>query len=153
MRVFVLKTTLNEVITSDVPAKALIASLLISNSIRRDAKFVAYLADKGVAIEVYGALVKRLWADYNSARGILLAAIKRRHPGTRVRRVSWEDLLSEFPRPITGISARLCDRVSGGSFTVLLNSGGECSVAPKLAEYPPHHVATIVNIILDRIRG
>lgn len=153
MRVFIIRTTFSEIANSDVPAKALIASLLISNSIRRDAKFAAYLSDKGVVVEVYGASVRKLWADYNSAKGVLLAAIKRGHPGTRVRRVTWEELLAESPKPITGVSARLCGKLPMSGVTVLLNSDGECSVVPRLAGLPPHHIAAVVNIILDRIRG
>jgi len=150
VRIFVLKTSLSEIKSSDIPAKALVASLLISNSIRRDSKFLAYLEDKELVVEVHGGLVKRLWADYNSARGVLLAALKRGHVGTRVWRSSWDSLLRSLPKPIYGIAGPNCGIQKRKDLSIILNMPGECAVSQGLSTLLPHHVAVVANILLDR---
>ncbi len=88
MRVFILSINSGNVKrTLPVVTRCLVASLLLSHGIRKDAQFILYMPDIGKAVKFVGGTIRQLRADEQSASGILLKGFRACVEG-RVRRGS-----------------------------------------------------------------
>ena len=100
MRYFILVTTLND-LEQNLPTyvRCLVASLLLSHSIRKDTTLGILLPEETSYIEFLGSKIRQLRADEQSASGIVLKAIRgvestskvcirQVHPGVLVRKLS-----------------------------------------------------------------
>lgn len=101
-RCFVLITSLNDVVNEPgIHSRALVSSLLISRSIRRDTVFILLLRE-GYAIYFYGNRIKQLRADESSAFGIINKSLKfvkdgregTPHSGVYVKKLSIDKVLN-----------------------------------------------------------
>ncbi len=103
MRVFILLTSSRLVQERrGVHARFLVASLMISRSIRRDAVCCLYLRDAGYALLFYGSKIRQLRADEPSAFGIInkaikmLGKVKSPHSGVYILQADIRDIVRKF---------------------------------------------------------
>lgn len=133
-----------------VHGKALVAALLISNGIRKDAEFVAYFADIGVALRVLGNAVKALFPDEESSTGLLRKGLRGvRHPGVKlIKGIKLEELVK---RPLIDGGRGACRPPEDFTYVAYMEPAkleADCGVG--LGDAEPHHQFAVMNIEADR---
>jgi Uncharacterized conserved protein len=132
-----------------IHAKILVAGLLISNGVRRDAEVVFYLTDVDKTVKVQGKRVKRLFPDEESSVGFLKKAISgEKLPGVAVKRSAYDLFTGVVIGP--GGKSR-CAPAPPFTYVVTLEGFEveiECGLG--LEKLPPHHQVVIVNVNADR---
>ncbi|MEZ0318818.1 MAG: hypothetical protein ABWK05_02335 [Pyrobaculum sp.] len=149
MRRFLVSTTLEKFTQlPHIHAKILVAGLLVSNGVRKDAEVAFYLVDKGLLVRILGDRVRRLFPDEESSVGFLKKAFSQRpQPGVVVKRGS--PLLEGV---VVGPSApRRC--LPSPPFTYVIpfvEFKVEYHCGAGLGDLPPHHQVAVLNIEVDR---
>ena len=133
-----------------IHAKILVAALLISNGIRKDAEAVFYLTDVDLTVKILGERVKRLFPDEDSSTGFLKKALSgERLPGVVVKKSAY-DLVSGL---LLGPSGKgKCLPLPPFTYLVKLEEYGleaECGLG--IGRLSPHHQVVVVNINADRL--
>lgn len=131
-------------------AKILVAALLISNGIRRDAEAVFYLSDVDKTVKILGDRVKRLFPDEDSSVGYLKKALSgEKMPGVVVKKGAY-DLISGV---LIGPSGKgRCLPLPPFTYVVRLEEyrlEAECGLG--IEHLPAHHQVVVVNITADRL--
>ncbi len=155
-----------------VHSRFVVASLMISRSIRRDTVACLYLQDVGYAILVHGSKIRQLRADEASAFGIINKAIKSigktrsPHSGVTITQADLRTLFRRFPRPVLvrdDKSSRSIEETVKGLSSIsyvtsifdevsLCEIEGEVMLVRFPRRYSPEQEVTIVNILLDSPR-
>ncbi len=133
-----------------VHGKALVAALLISNGIRKDAEFVAYFVDMGLALRVLGSAIKALFPDEESSTGLLRKGLRgARHPGVKlIRGVKLEELAR---RPLIDGGRGVCKPPEDFTYIAYLEPTRlEADCGAGLNDMEPHHQFAVINIEADR---
>jgi len=172
MRRFILITSRKLVYEEPgIHARCLVASLLISRSIRKDSIFYMYLRE-GYTIEFHGSKIRQLRADEASAFGIINKAIKEiekrsPHTGVYIRREDFSKLISRtlstlriyssnlpgskriseinFVNDITFVT--VIDNYEHSELNELRNRDFIAISFPK--KYTPEHEFVIINNLID----
>ena len=131
-------------------AKILVAALLISNGVRRDAEAVFYLTDVDKTVKILGEKVKKLFPDEDSSVGYLKKALSgERLPGVVVKKGA-HNLVSGILIGPTGKGR--CLPLPPFTYVVKLEEyslEAECGLG--IGHLPPHHQVVVVNINVDRL--
>ncbi|NPA70128.1 MAG: hypothetical protein GXO26_04905 [Crenarchaeota archaeon] len=166
MRIFVLIGEENEIINrKGIVSRFVVASLLISRSIRRNAISCIFLNNIKKAIFLYGSNIRQLRADESSAWGIIRKAIKsshkRPHSGVLVEKVNdIEDILKKFKvskifvRSNIGVDVEKAI-LGTGSFIYLTSLSSSIHYREAIpiffrSNLRPEQEVVIINILCDR---
>ncbi len=152
MRRFLLVTSLKAF--EEMPyvhGKALVAALLISNGIRRDAEFVAYFVDAGMALRILGSSVRSLFPDEESSTGLIRRGLRgARHPGVKLLKgVGLDELVR---RPLIDGGRGSCRPPRDFTYVAYIEPLRlEADCGAGLEGMEPHHQFAVVNIEADRV--
>jgi hypothetical protein len=133
-----------------IHAKILVAALLVSNGVRKDAEVVFYLRDVDKAVKIVGERVKRLFPDEESAIGFLKKAFSQgRQEGVVVKKGGKELTAGVVlgPSQVTN-----CLPKPPYTYVIELEAAGiklDCGL--NIGALPPHHQVVVVNITTDRL--
>ncbi|RFA98574.1 hypothetical protein [Pyrobaculum aerophilum] len=133
-----------------IHGKILVAALLVSNGVRKDAEAVFYLKDLDKTVKIVGSRVKRLFPDEDSAIGFLKKAFTQGGQTGVVTRKGPRDLTTGLvigpaqggkclPKPPYTYVIQI------EQFDVKLDCG------LNIGWLPPHHQIVVVNITTDRL--
>jgi hypothetical protein len=133
-----------------IHAKILVAALLVSNGVRKDAEVVFYLRDEDKAVKIVGERVKRLFPDEESAIGFLKKAFSQGRQAGVVVKKGGKDLTTGVligPSQVTS-----CLPKPPYTYVIELEAAGirlDCGL--NIGALPPHHQVVVVNITTDRL--
>ncbi|GEM_PF-2784225 len=173
MRVFVLITSTRQVQElRGIHSRFIVASLMISRSIRRDAVACLYLQDIEHAVLFHGSKIRQLRADEASAFGIINKAIKSigktrsPHSGVTIMKTDLKSLLRRFPRPVLVRDDRSSKNIEEiaktlSDITYITSMQREVTqheiddyVSVRFPrQYSPEQEVTIINILMDHARS
>ncbi|WP_053240294.1 hypothetical protein [Pyrobaculum islandicum] len=151
MRRFLVVTSLRRFTAEPhIHAKLLVAALLISNGIRKDAEAVFYLVDLQKTVKILGSRVKRLFPDEDSSVGFLKKAFAgEKLTGVIVKRGASDLTIGTTVGPG---GRRRCMPNPPFTYVVVFEPFDidlECDAG--LGKLPPHHQVVIINIETDRL--
>lgn len=133
-------------------AKILVAALLVSNGVRKDAEVVFYLRDVDKAVKILGERVKRLFPDEDSAVGFLKKAFAEgRQTGVVVKK-GGKDLTAGVAVGPSHVTS--CLPKPPYTYVIEQEAAGiklDCGL--NIGALPPHHQVVVVNVTTDRLLG
>ncbi len=169
VRIFTLITTSRDIVQrKGIHARFVVASLMISRSIRRDAIACIYVRDLKKLIMFYGSSIRQLRADEASAYGILNKAIKSKsrkpHSGVTVEfNTDIDYVIKKFNIDLCIVKSNIGEEIYNvlkrfNKKSILYITGLvdyelniDCIKARFIRNLRPEQEVSLINIILDRL--